>query len=617
MKMLKYISLAMLLAPGLTSCDEFLDRQPDEALNEEKVFEKRATTESYLYYVYSYMPEEWNAGDNAGWIPASDEGLFSLSRDFTKITNGSWNPGDVPYDKWTGKYSSENDYKNYKNYYRGIREATYFMSKVDLCPELSAEEKVQYKAEARFLRSFYYYQLMRMYGPVILTGNDVVDISSPTFNQPRNSWDECVKYVCDEMDSVARILPDQQLDLWLGKPTKGVALAVKSIVTLLDASPLFNNPDRSKYLYADVKNADGTPLFPQSYDKTKWAKAAKAAKDVIDLNQYDLYRVYDNDGEIDPFESLTGIFTERWNSEIIFGRSMDDSWWYLHTTPRGTNSYGVYSSSQNQVDAFAMKNGRFPITGYNGIEPIVDPKSGYTERGFRDYTNPVNRYNQTVKTYQMYCDREPRFYAYIIWNGMGYPYPSSRQRVQFYYGSDSGPGASHDYAKGGYLIRKAVRNDINPENNQWDTKLSWVIIRLGEIYLNYVEALIESDPGNADILIYWNLLRERAGLPDIDEAYPEAVGNQELMRDLIRKERRVELCFESRRYFDTRRWQIAEQTDVNIYQMNINGTDDSESGDYWQRKLAEVRPFEPKFYLYPIAQSEIEKNKAIIQNYGW
>ena len=254
MKIIKYTALILLLTGFFASCDSFLDRQPDEALNEEKIFMKRATTEQYLYHVYSYVPDEWNAGDNQGWIPASDEAKFGYSRGFTQMNNGAWNVSAPPYAKWA-------------HYYRGIREATYFMSKVDLCPELRAEEKTQYKTEARFLRAFYYYQLMRMYGPVIITGDVPVDITNADLSISRSSWDETVKYICEEMWAVSQILPKTIEDqMWYGKPTKGAALAIRSIVKLYDASPLYNNPDRSKYIYGDLKNHDGTPLFPQSYD---------------------------------------------------------------------------------------------------------------------------------------------------------------------------------------------------------------------------------------------------------------------------------------------------------------------------------------------------------------
>lgn len=608
MKKNKYIFILM-LALGLASCDKFLDRQPDDALTEEKVFAKRATTEQYLYNVYSYIPREWDAGDKQGWLPASDECAFSISRDFTKMTNGSWSPADIPYQKTVG----------WKPFYRGIREATYFMGKVDLCPELRPEEIEQYKAEARFLRAFYYYELMRMHGPVVLIGEEVLDPSDETFSMPRSTWAECVRYVCKELEDVSKILPAQQDELWYGKPTAGAALAIKSIVALLDASQLFNpNPAIGPALYGSVKNQDGTSLFSSTYDVVKWETAAKAAKAVIDCNGgYELYQVRDADGDIDPIASLQGVHTVRWNTELIFARTINSTWWFQHTVPKGQNTYGVFAATQQQVDAFAMSNGRYPLIQSDNT-PISDPASGYQEEGFRNFTNPMNLQNPTVRTYQMYCDREPRFYTNITWNGMGYPYKSARKKVEFYFGSASGPFNSFDYAATGYLIRKICKNDMDPENSKWDGQLTWSIVRLAEIYLNYVEALNEYDPGNSDILEYLNRVRTRAGVPNIETSYPEAVGNQALMRELIRRERRVELCFEARRFFDTRRWQIAEKTDGgSIYGMNIYATDDTEGGDYWKRSVVQKRVFEKKHYLYPIAQTEIEKNKVLVQNFGW
>lgn len=609
MKRNNIILFMLMLTFCLASCDKYLDRQPDDALTEEKVFAKRATTEQYLYHVYSYVPREWNAGDKQGWLPASDECAFSISRNFKNMTNGSWSPSSIPYEKETG----------WKPYYRGIREATYFMGKVALCPELRAEEIIQYKAEARFLRAFYYYELMRMYGPVVLIGEEVLDPSNVSFSTPRATWAECVEYVCNEMDSVVKILPPVQDELWYGKPTSGAALAIKSIVLLTNASQLFNpNPSVAPALYGSVKNADGTELFSSTYDVSKWQAAANAAKAVINSGGgYELYKVYDGDGDIDPISSLQGIHTVRWNSELIFARTLNETWWFQHTVPRGTNTYGVFAVTQQQVDAFAMANGRYPLINSDNTA-FTDPTSGYQEHGFRDFTNPMNKLNAKTRTYQMYCDREPRFYTNVTWNGMGYPYKSARKKVEFAFGSASGNIGSFDYPLTGYLIRKACKNDMDPENSKWDGQLTWPIVRLAEIYLNYVEALNECDPGNGDILVYLNKIRERAGVDNIEDVYPEAIGNQNLMRELIRRERRVELCFESRRYFDTRRWQIAERTDGGaMYGMNIYSADDSEAGDYWKRNVADNRVFEKKHYLFPIAQAEIEKNKAIVQNFGW
>jgi len=184
---------------------------------------------------------------------------------------------------------------------------------------------------------------------------------------------------------------------------------------------------------------------------------------------------------------------------------------------------------------------------------------------------------------------------------------------------NSGPGASHDYPKPGYIWRKMADPSYDTKNGDHG-ELSWPMIRLAEIYLNYAEALNEYEPSNPDILTYLNKVRERAGVPNIETVYPGAQGDQAQMRELIRKERQIELSFESHRYFDTRTWMIAEQTDNGpMYGMNVKAQSDNGStpANFWNRTAFETRVFKPKHYLFPIRQSEIDRNDQLTQNYGW
>ena len=231
----------------------------------------------------------------------------------------------------------------------------------------------------------------------------------------------------------------------------------------------------------------------------------------------------------------------------------------------------------------------------------------------------------------MYQNREPRFYINVFWSGMTWHSGNVKKTdMQFYNGGNSGYGATQqNYTATGYLAHKFIdyTRDTANKGDKYDIAtwgyLDWPIIRYAEILLNYVEALNEYDPGNPDILTYLNMVRKRAGVPDIDKVYPEAVGNQTQMRELIRRERHVELCYENLRYFDIRTWMTAETEHGDVYGMNVDAKDHKPNGDFWKRTLCAHdsardghRKFSPRGYLFPISQEEMDRTNCT-QNYGW
>lgn len=202
----------------------------------------------------------------------------------------------------------------------------------------------------------------------------------------------------------------------------------------------------------------------------------------------------------------------------------------LVTTPPsvGGTAYGGYGVTQKQVDAFAMANGRYPITGYTDgdqTRPIIDPDAGYSESGFSKFKHPI--YGDELETFKMYQNREPRFYVNVFWSGMTWHGANKKTaNVQFYFNGNSGPGKSHNYPPTGYLAHKFTNPSIDTSTGNWGY-LDFPVFRYAEILLNYVEALNEYDPSNADITLYLNMIRKRAGVPDIEEVYPDAVGDRQ------------------------------------------------------------------------------------------
>lgn len=622
---LKTLGLLLLSGTAFVACDDYLDRQPDEQLTPEQIFLKASTTEQYLTNVYYYQPNYSDpSGQTLPWAPCADESSIAYTgRSYTQIN----------YDTWDPSVNLQRSY-TYNNIYKGIREASYFMQHVYECPEISDIDKGYMYNEARFLRAYYYSLLMSTFGPVFILSDEPTDYKQEDLNErERDSWEKCVDYVTTELYEASKGLPQEWPSADYGRPTKGAALAIRARVYLYSARKLFNGND----LYKGVLDKYGNPLFPTVYDEKKWETAARAAKEVIDLNIYGLVGA---DGT-DPYGSLQALYTTvgpvNGVTEQIFSRIVTAYNWGVAATPRMARSraYGSFGPTQKLVDAFAMANGRYPITGYtNGdqTQPIIDPESGYSETGFSTFTHPILG-DQLANTFMMYQNREPRFYINVLWSGcIWHSGNVNKGAVQLYTGGNSGYSATQqNYPATGYLATKFIdwTRDTSTNGDSTSTDvwgfIDWPIIRYAEILLNYVEALNEYDPGNPDILTYLNMVRKRAGVPDIDEVYPEAAGNQTQMRELIRRERMVELCYENHRYFDIRTWMTAETEHGDVYGMNIDATNHNANSAFWKRTLSTRdsglsanghRKFSPRGYLFPISQEEMDRTDCT-QNYGW
>ncbi|MEI3458117.1 MAG: RagB/SusD family nutrient uptake outer membrane protein [Bacteroides cellulosilyticus] len=634
---LRNILLAATAALTMASC-EFLDKMPDDQKTMDMVWKSKKETEAYLYSVYSQMPIEHSFWGDAPWVGASDECDMVWERYLTASMNvGNWGPNNLEWDQWG-------------NYYKAIRASFVFENNVDLCDELTAELKKQYKAEVKFLRGFYYWKLLQQYGPFVLIDEEK-PMDSDWNSFPRTPYDECVTYILRMLDEAYPDLPfSWQTDrTWLGKPDKIACLAVKSEVTLMAASPQWNG----NTAYASFKNHDGTPLVNTSYSEQKWKDAAAAAKAVIDAAESSsevkirLYRNDENgDATFNPYKSVRNVHLEKWNCEVLWAvTKCDANGLEKHACPRPGGWNGI-APTQRLVDAFYMAN------GYT----IDDEAGGYVEEGFAEEAHPNwvndnvaeirdgNSWGHRKGEWNMYANREARFYASILYNG--HPvlqvanadrdiYSSEKNkdgwgRVELYGSGVSGANGASDHSATGYLMNKFIHYDSNPYRGQHYGWRQHTYIRLATVYLNYIEALNEYDPNHTDIKKYWDRIRERAGLPSIFDTHPEIKGNKELQTEYIIRERQVELCFEADRYFTTRRRLLSGKVDAkhtpdrrmygdngNMYGMNVFAGDSFESTEFYQRTVFERRVFEDKMYLYPISQDEMDRNTSLVQNPEW
>lgn len=604
----------------LTSCVDYLDKESDTELTLPMVFEDKTRIEGWLANVYSHVPDPyWGYARKLGWDILSDDMTASerwRQWDWKVIPMllGEWTPST----DWDGNYWSRLP--------QLIREANIFIENVHPLPDqgISATEVTYMKAEMRFMIAYYYYLLSNTYGPIPFKPNYIAptDFNLADLMEGQRPYYEVVDWVDKELKEVAEILPAKYAEARkYGRATSIMCLAVRARMLLFAASPLVNgNPD-----YANHKNKDGENLFSTTADKTKWAYAAQACKELIDAAEaagHKLYTEKNEDGTIDPFMSYQNLFLTRYdegNTEILFARPGGSEYgeYEKHATPAASGGSGGLGVTQSLVDAFFMENGL----------PINDDNSEYVETGFsvsdetRDNTvwdTEVNGGAISKKgTYNMYCHREPRFYITVSYNNS---YFTQEKRVfNFFNGSADNPH-THDAPQNGYLIRKKISPDLNVKQGTYKYRPG-IVYRLGEAYLNYAEALNESDPGNGDILVYLNKIRERAGIRQYttgatdDNFIHVDLNDQAEMRKLIRAERRVELSCEGIRYDDLRRWKEAENVlNGDFYGMNFSGRDES---SFYVRTPYLKRVYKKAYYWFPIHQSEIDKNDKLVQSPYW
>ena len=637
---LKFIVLSIITTFTFSSCSDYLDKQPDDQLDLESVFENKKNMERWLAYIYRGLPEYYTYD---GPDAIADELIPSVgweAQGFKAIQyqKGNWtadNPGVIAY--W-------NTYPKY------IRSAYLFIKHAHPLEAVPAEEVDFMKAECRFFIAYYNSMMAIAYGSVPIIREASESTSADDLMLKQEPFYNVIDWADQEMLEASKQLPATQTeDKKYGRVTSVGCLAMRARMLLFAASDLVNgNP-----ALANIKNIDGTPIFNSAHDPERWKRAVDACKLVIDEAEaagYHLHYEYLDNGDIDPFLSYQNAVMKRWNEanrELLFVRTMDSGGWYdKNCIPRGLgiNGVGAIGITQSLVDAFFMRNGQRPIIGYNSDgSPKVNPDANYSETGFStqketystkwQYGSSEGDRNKDenvvvdANTYKMYCDREPRFYISVLYNEeyhWGKDKSNAKNKfANFFSGGEDG-GPSHDSPSAGYLIRKRVDPSAIPASSSGTyKKRQGVLYRLAEAYLSYAESLYEYSvatgtytDNETEILDYINRVRYRAGIPQYGKGADQIPVTEAQLRDLIRRERRVELnCEAGIRFDDLRRWKEAE-TALNgkFYGMNALAKS-TERDEYYKRTLYQTRRFIS--YWWPIPQDDIDKNTNLRQLPGW
>lgn len=669
-----FLSTAFVLGLGLSSCSDYLntDKYFKDRMSLEDVFKSEDYSEEWLANAYSYLVGSNADVSSKGHTPFcfADDMYFGDRDDFYKrLKNGEYGEGDQQ-----GPWGA---------CYKGIRQASIFIQNIDINEELTPEEITDYKAQARFVRAYYYWLLLRRYGPIPLMPEEGLDYteSYTSLACPRNTYDECADFIASEMALAAKDLPLQRGALSIARPTRGAALAARAKVLLYAASPINNPQPGDPEKFTDLVDDKGKCLIAQQYDESKWARAAAAARDVIELNHYELYHAgiresastgfpktitppADGDfsehewpngwKDIDPFESYRAIFNGQvaaeTNPELIFTRGQNQSGEGInvmvgHQLPRFTSSWNTHGLTQKQCDAYYMNNGK-DCPGKDkeiGRGDGSDRLTGFvTEEDVKADKYPALAAGVSLQ----YANREPRFYASVAYSGSVWYFMKAEKeeykgpkQIFYYRGGGNGYTNTMFWLRTGIGVMKFVHpddaNDNNSNDNGWThiRKKAEPAIRYAEVLLIYAEALNELN-GNYNIASWdgtkaYNISRSidemKRGIRPIrcragvPDYKQEEYESQTLLRAKLKRERQIELMGEGHRYYDLRRWKDASiEEALPIYGCNTLMTE-SQAQLFHTPVVVPSLPttFSRKMYFWPISHSELKRNKRLTQNPGW
>ena len=639
-KIRKYIALGTIAMFSLSSCSDYLDKEPDDQLTLETVFENKTNMERWLAYKYNATPKFYNY-DGADAV--ADELAPSVgweSQGFKAILyqNGNWT-------------SASGGVINYwETFPMRIRQAYIFIKYAHALPDVTEKEVNYMKAECRFFIAYFHAVMAMTYGAVPIIRDATEEITGETLLLKQEPFNTVVDWAANELLETSKLLPAYyDEDNKYGRITSIICLAMRARLLTFAASPLVNGNQDSDMV--NMKNCDGVSIFDSTFKPERWKTAVDANKLLIDEAEKAGHKLYIETigDDVDAFQSYQNALMLRYNQgnmEILFPRTYDDAGYFdRQANPRSMGGAGAIGVTQSLVDAFFMNNGLVPITGYtnDGATPVINSESGYSETGYSTvdesykttwmYATKGGTEQETEhvivpkNTYKMYCGREPRFYISVLYNEeyhWGKDKSNAKNKfANFFSGGEDG-GPSHDSPSAGYLIRKRVDPSAIPASSSGTyKKRQGVLYRLAEAYLSYAESLYEYSvatgtytDNETEILDYINRVRYRAGIPQYGKGADQIPVTEAQLRDLIRRERRVELnCEAGIRFDDLRRWKEAE-TALNgkFYGMNALAKS-TERDEYYKRTLYQTRRFIS--YWWPIPQDDIDKNTNLRQLPGW
>ena len=619
--------IVILFAGGITSCKrDFLDTQPLDQVSSNLVWNDGALATAFVNGVYNDQNTQglgMGGFDEQMLASLSDEAVFThAGRGINTINEGLLSPENTG---WV-----DNTY-DWNVMYKKIRAANSALENLATATFDDTQLNERLQGEVHFLRGYYYQQLLRYYGAVPIISKTYG--LGEDYSIPRNTYEECVNFIVSDCDSAALLL-DGKPGLGTGRANKIAALALKSRVLLYAASDLHDIPTAKAKSPEIAGYSNPEFLGYVSGDRTaRWQAAKDAAKAVLDEGgggyKLDLAAPASRDEAIQNYISISMGGGSKASGvdataaiELLFERDFD---------PQKDEYAGIYVGLANGP------NGYHNWAGNSPIQELVDDYEMMDGTKF-DWNNPAEKANP-------YDNRDPRFYASILYDGAGWKPrdkisgdvdPANEIQTGQYEmaGGNMIPGLDTRQSTienwngswTGYYMRKFIDPDPNIVDNTTRQYIPWPFFRYTEAVFNYAEACIEL--GLDDEAKTWlNKIRFRAGMPAIT-----ATGDA--LRQEYRNERRIEMAYEEQRYHDARRWMIAPGTlgRKTVY-INVVGklkpgqtatvpyVHDETKYNYTytptEVNSLENRVWLDKMYFRPISRDEINRNAKLVQNPGY
>uniref|UniRef100_UPI0032165C5A RagB/SusD family nutrient uptake outer membrane protein n=1 Tax=uncultured Draconibacterium sp. TaxID=1573823 RepID=UPI0032165C5A len=654
MKLFKKLFIIIFITAVVPSCTNYLDVVPDNTMTLEDLFKKKEEAWDALAKVYSYLPNDDDT-HNSMWL-AGDEYLGRLDLNNNtgnlkgiRIVRGLQSSTSPILGNWSGTQSGE-------QYYDGIRQANVFLSLIDNVPDMDDAEKANWKAQVTFLKGYYHFLLIQKYGPVVIADELLQpDATKDQLFQKRSKVEECFDYVLGLMDEAIPNLKEKADLTLLGQVDQLVAKSIKARILLFRASPFFNG---NMEYYGDFEDHDGEPFFPLTYDKEKWKEAIDAIDEAItscETNGMGLYTyegepyIFDRDAFLSNTENarrqydLRFAITSPWNKELIWGNSNLDyygqgeiahstnmrlpegygegttntasfSWQWLGVTYRMAERYYTHNGVPIDEDiTFDLENKWELVQTPGDTDPEYEELRGIMQPG--------------AETIRLYLNREPRFYANLAITGGYWRSHAVRINTVMYANSDGGYNSSQhstDFYEAGIGLKKFVHPESKSGSWARTIKFPYPIIRMADLYLMKAEALNEYlDAPDSEVYNAINKVRQRAGVPNVEDVWADASivrsvnkhKTKEGMRDIILRERGIELAFEGSRFWDMIRHKKAPAE----FSTPVWGwTHTAENGiNFFNLEIKQARKFTISDCLWPIDLNEINTNSNLIQNPGW
>jgi hypothetical protein len=655
-----------------TSCSDYLDVVPDNVMTVSDIFSTKKNAIQALANAYSYLPH-YDATHSSPWM-LGDEYIGSSALNYDdnseklrsiRIMRDLQVTGDPILGYWSGT-------GGVKSLYQGINQTNIFLANIENVADLDETTMKDWRAQVKFLKAYYHFLLLQHYGPIVLSDNVISpeETREELMFPKRSKIDECFDFIIRLINEAIPDLRGVTTETDYGQVNKSAATAIKARIMVARARPFFNG---NRDIFGDFYDSDGQQFFPQDEKKEKWQDAITAINEAIatctangfNLYAYPLTKNMMNadtaDARIAP-ERMQKLYDLRyapvdpWNNEILWGYSNIEQFsWYDNyerwleiqaaATPKLPNkpiytgegefeakgnvfgSGNWLAASYRMTERFYTKNG-LPIDEDlsfdlgNKYEIVTTP--GIEDPGYKDIAGIMQPGAQTVK---LHLDRELRFYTNLAVAGSYFRAQRYRINSIMFSGQDCGRGLGQRPDECFYITGIGIQKLVHPQSSGgWSFRtmyFAYPIIRMADLYLMKAEALNEFSGPSQDVYDALNVVRRRAGIPDVETVWSNPTLARTVnkhtdklgLRDIILQERGIELAFEGSRYWDM----VGYKRAVSEFSKPIMGWNDKGTTPqtFFNLESKQFRRYTPTSYLWPIDLKEKNINSNLKQNPGW